>query len=630
MSAMRSALPGGEAIVAPTRRKRLRRRRATIVALAALLVGGFAWIAVARFTGGSEPAAPAEHAQAAASAAQAPSFRRLLPLLTRSGAASGGVELELTYAPPLFFKAIDEKLPGSALEQPTLVFFLREAIHEGLLPAAAPAVFLRIDGGTRSAPYERTVVSNDPHHRMTRLQFAAVGADGLPLSVDSEHVLALVVPRKDRAVSAGDVLTWRLPLSLPGTVAAPSAAPNEQAQAGEAETDSGPLDFSSLSRPLRKVRHGVGYGGVSDVELEAIYATPKYFEAALPADATPRYTPSRNVVFIVSETSHSDSLPAKLPPLALHVAGRTYLPDLQEQKIGSPHHRVTFVRFPADSGLARQPGVMKLGLPDGSGLAWSLPIRYDGGGAMSPFGLPWASLLALLGGFLGAMWPCLFQLTVFFMPTLAGLSTQEAGSASGLPARRQIARAAFYFVLGFTIVYTSAGALIGFAASRLQDTAVFETWQRYIGIGAGFVILFLAFRVAARGRAPLICKMPLIPRMAKRSGATRLEMMLAGLAFATGCMTCFGSALVIGMVVYVGLANSALYGALILFIFSMGMGIPLALAAMAMGRVMPLFSRLEKATPWMALASSLLMVGFAALLFSGNYMAISQWLYRLT
>jgi cytochrome c-type biogenesis protein len=106
-------------------------------------------------------------------------------------------------------------------------------------------------------------------------------------------------------------------------------------------------------------------------------------------------------------------------------------------------------------------------------------------------------------------------------------------------------------------------------------------------------------------------------------------MMVARLAFATGCMTCFGSALVVGMVVYVGLAQSAMYGALVLFLFSLGMGIPLVIAAVAMAHALPLLLRLERAVPWMGLASATLMAAFGVLLISGNYMVVSQWTYRL-
>ncbi len=583
------------------------RRFVPFAVLALALAGASAWFAVARLSGGSgTPASPL-------------TVQQIMPPLTRSGTAPGGVEVDVTYAPPLFFRVTGQQPPAGAAAKAALVFFLQENVHEGFLPAAAAAAFLQVDGGARMAPYARAMVSNDPHHRVTRLQFAATAVDG--------QTLTLLFPARSGVVPREGRLTWRLPVAI--RRAGEAAAGSEQAAAREAET--GTLGLSALTRTLRKTVGGVRMGGVSGVEVEAVYATPKYFEDALPPSAAARYAPKSNFVFVFSESSHAQELPLSLPRLALSVGGQTVRPDLVDRKIVSPHHQVAFVRFPGDPKLAERPGIMRLELPDGSALRWALPLSFTShAGAMSPFGIPWASILALLGGFLGAMWPCLFQLTVFFMPTLAGVGAQQAASGDSRAARRQIAKAAFFFVLGFTIVYTSAGALIGFAAQRLQDTSAFLTYQHYVGIGAGVVILVLAVRVAVRGRAPLVCKMPIAPRMKRRSGATPVEMMLAGLAFATGCMTCFGTALVVGMVVYVGLSNSALYGAFILFVFSLGMAIPLGIAAMAMGRVMPLFSRMERAMPWMALTSSLIMVGFAALLISGNYMALSSWFYGLT
>ena len=190
-------------------------------------------------------------------------------------------------------------------------------------------------------------------------------------------------------------------------------------------------------------------------------------------------------------------------------------------------------------------------------------------------------------------------------------------------------KAALFFVLGFTVVYTLAWALIGFFAGRLGDMSGFYTWQRYLGIAGGLMILLLALRVATQVRAPQVCKMPVLSRMGhRRRPANPLEMMVAGVAFATGCMTCFGAAIVVAMVVYVGLSGSALVGAVTLFLFSMGMGTPLVIAAMAMTKVLPLLSRFEQAVRWMGLAASLLMVGFAVLLITGNYMALTEWVFR--
>jgi cytochrome c-type biogenesis protein len=224
----------------------------------------------------------------------------------------------------------------------------------------------------------------------------------------------------------------------------------------------------------------------------------------------------------------------------------------------------------------------------------------------------------------------LFQLTVFFIPALGGLSMQEASSSVSVGRRASVVKAALFFVLGFTVVYTVAGAVVGFLAGRLSDMSSFYLWQRYLGIAGGIVILLLALRVAAQVRAPLVCKMPVLSGMSRRRGpASPLQMMVAGVAFATGCMTCFGAAIVVAMVVYVGLAGSALVGGLTLFLFSLGMGIPLVIGAMAMARVLPLLSRFERAVRWMGLASTLVMVGFAVLLLTGNYMALTEWVYRM-
>ncbi len=105
--------------------------------------------------------------------------------------------------------------------------------------------------------------------------------------------------------------------------------------------------------------------------------------------------------------------------------------------------------------------------------------------------------------------------------------------------------------------------------------------------------------------------------------------MLVGVTFATGCMTCFGSAVLIGMVVYVGLAGSPLVGATLLFLFSLGMGVPLVIGALAMARVLPLLFKMEKLMPWMGLASATIIAGYAVLLINSNFMAVSGWFYRL-
>ncbi len=379
--------------------------------------------------------------------------------------------------------------------------------------------------------------------------------------------------------------------------------------------------LSSATGPLRAALTrdlgDVDYGGASGVHMEATYT---------PQDA-------EHVAILLTEQLHTANLPERPPAPELLVSGTPI--SLVNAKVvtDSVHHRITSYRFARDESFGSGHQVMTLRLVSGQQATWHLPLMLPGlstsGVAPAGFGESWALILALLGGMVAAMWPCLFQLTVYFIPALAGVAMQDDGS-SPAARRKQVLRAAFFFILGFTLVYTATGAVIGYAAQRFGDTAQFEAWQRYIGVAAGVVVIGLALRVAAKVRAPLVCRMPILSGMANsKKPATRMEMMVAGVAFATGCMTCFGSALVVGMVVYVGLAQSAFYGALVLFLFSLGMGIPLVIAAIAMARALPVLMKLETAVPWMGLASAVLMAGFGILLISGNYMIMSEWAYRL-
>ncbi|MBI4497038.1 MAG: sulfite exporter TauE/SafE family protein [Chloroflexi bacterium] len=255
----------------------------------------------------------------------------------------------------------------------------------------------------------------------------------------------------------------------------------------------------------------------------------------------------------------------------------------------------------------------------------TLPFR-----ATAPIsGLTWATMLGLLGGFLASMWPCLFQLTAYFIPSLAGMSMQQAHDPAAVAALRgRVIRTALYFGLGIVIVYTAAGALAGYAAQSLQGTPIFETLRRPLAIGAGLFVIAMALRVAARARVPLVCKMPVLSVRTDRP-MTPLTTMFTGVAFATGCMSCFGAVMALGMLTYSASTGSPAAGALILFVFSLGISIPLVAAAAAMARVLPLLGRLERWSPALGVASSLVMVGFGLLLLTDNYHVVSNLVARV-
>jgi cytochrome c-type biogenesis protein len=360
-----------------------------------------------------------------------------------------------------------------------------------------------------------------------------------------------------------------------------------------------------------------------------------------------------SLVFYVYEETHVE-LPVAPPRPLLRLAGAgldaaPQAPVEVRVVADSPHHRTVVVRYALGGSLAHlQHGMgerLELIFPapvgftgTGNILAWDLPIRYGREiQAASPilsadslagptstaggFGLSPALALGLFGGLLASTWPCLVQLVAYFIPTVAGLSLEQGGRPT--PAmRRKVAATAVSFVAGIVVVYTAAGALIGYLAATFGGAELLTANRQPLGIVAGIVIIALALRMAVRARAPLVCRLPIVSHSG-HGEAGPLATAALGLAIGTGCMTCFGATLTLAMVTYTATTGSALTGAVLMFVFSVGIAIPLVAAAVAMGRVLPLLGRLQAIAPWMALASSVVMIGFALLLITDTYHVVS-------
>jgi cytochrome c-type biogenesis protein len=141
-------------------------------------------------------------------------------------------------------------------------------------------------------------------------------------------------------------------------------------------------------------------------------------------------------------------------------------------------------------------------------------------------------------------------------------------------------------------------------------------------------MMAMAGVVAHRSRAPLVCRLP-VPGAVRRSGRFPfLAPFVSGFAIATGCLACFGGAILGVLLVYAGLLGSALLGGLAMFVFSFGIAIPFMLAALSLSWVLPVAARLQRASPAIGLVSGMVMFFFGATMATGNYHVVSGWLYQ--
>ena len=381
-----------------------------------------------------------------------------------------------------------------------------------------------------------------------------------------------------------------------------------------------------------------------DLEILATLASDEYFQYVDRAAMVGNLRPDRNLIFFVSETIHRGDLPATVPRVSLRVGDDEYFPELADGPTLVQHHRLSLFSFPkrdTDGNVIDFEAAGRLRLYVSNRYLGSERDMTFVGSWDTPYSLPDelksraditpVAMMALGAGLLSSvLTPCLLQLVVIFSGVIAGFSTvpgQTTGGARQLTPviRRKITQIAVAFVLGFTLLYALAGALIGAIGHQAQ--LVFAEYSRTVAVVSGVIIILLGLWVGLRGTREFACRIPdrrAMDRLATRDIAGTV---IASMGYALGCTACFGGAIVATLVVYVGAIGSATIGAGIMLTFAIGVAIPFLLAAYYISKVDSILLFLARNSKPLSYASMAVIVTFGLILITDNFHTVSDMIY---
>ncbi|MEU6122292.1 cytochrome c biogenesis protein CcdA [Streptomyces sp. NPDC047123] len=217
--------------------------------------------------------------------------------------------------------------------------------------------------------------------------------------------------------------------------------------------------------------------------------------------------------------------------------------------------------------------------------------------------------IALLGGLVSFFSPCVLPLVPGYLSYVTGVSGQDMAEAK----RGRMVAGSGLFVLGFTVVFVSYGALFGEFGRTLQDN------QSIVTRVLGGVMIVLGFFFM--GLMPKISQREF--RFHKKPAVGLAGAPILGALFAVGWAPCVGPTLAAVSVLSLDQASAG-RGALLSVAYCLGLGVPFILAAVAFRKALGAFGWVKRHYVWVMRIGGIMMIATGLLLVTGVWDSIVQ------
>ncbi len=217
-------------------------------------------------------------------------------------------------------------------------------------------------------------------------------------------------------------------------------------------------------------------------------------------------------------------------------------------------------------------------------------------------------LLAAFGaGLVSFVSPCVLPLAPTYLASLCGPEIFETGATKR---HVPIFLHSLSFVIGFSIVFTTLGAIVGLTAFAINPSQALLN-----KISGGLLIAFGLFMLAARKVPWLNYEKRLTPSLGNTTGY--LRSFLIGATFSLAWTACVGP--ILGGILTLALDSATAWqGAYLLAIYSLGLGLPFLIIGAAFGSITPLLRRIHRYSGIVYIVSGGLLIAVGILILTNN------------
>ncbi|MEU3689370.1 cytochrome c biogenesis CcdA family protein [Streptomyces narbonensis] len=212
--------------------------------------------------------------------------------------------------------------------------------------------------------------------------------------------------------------------------------------------------------------------------------------------------------------------------------------------------------------------------------------------------------IAVLGGLVSFFSPCVLPLVPGYLSYVTGVTGTDLAENR----RGRMTAGALLFVLGFSAVFVSGGALFGYFGSTLQ--AYSDTLNKVLGV------LMILMGVFFLGLMPWFTQREF--RFHKKPVAGLVGAPVLGALFGIGWAPCIGPTLASVNALALEQASAG-RGAILAFAYCLGLGVPFVLAAVAFRKALGAFGWVKKHYVWVMRIGGGMMIVTGVLLLTGAW-----------
>lgn len=238
-----------------------------------------------------------------------------------------------------------------------------------------------------------------------------------------------------------------------------------------------------------------------------------------------------------------------------------------------------------------------------------------------PQGQDISFLIAFFAGVISFVSPCVLPLVPSYLSYITGISFHELAEGGF---RRRVRWAtvshSFFFILGFSIVFTLMGASASYLGQLLSR---YQEW--IMRIGGAFVII-LGIHFTGLITIPFLQMEKRFDLKAKPLGYA--GSLFVGIVFAAGWTPCIGPILST-ILLYASTSKNFWTGMVLLATYSLGLGVPFFVSSLAFNTFLSTFAKVRRYMRWITFASGLFLVAVGILLLTDQFKTLNNYLNSL-